>query len=76
MEATEYLPGANNGYGARLVVHSPDTYPFPADEGIFISSSMETSIGLKMVGTKHFLSFKPVITKTCLILTPVNPTFI
>ena len=49
MESQEYLTGITNGYGARLVIHSPNTYPFPWDEGLYISSAMETSIGLKMV---------------------------
>ena len=49
MESTEYIPGVSNGYGARLTVSEPGTYPYPSDEGLDISSSMETSIGLKMV---------------------------
>ena len=49
MESTEYIPGVSNGYGARLTVSEPGTHPYPFDEGLDISSSMETSIGLKMV---------------------------
>ena len=49
METTQYIPGISNGYGARLTVSEPGTFPFPFDEGLDISSSMETSIGLKMV---------------------------
>ncbi|WAR23026.1 SCNuncharacterized [Mya arenaria] len=49
LESSEYLSGVTTGYGARLLLHEPDSYPYPAQEGIFIPASMETSIGLKMV---------------------------
>ncbi|XP_052775053.1 amiloride-sensitive sodium channel subunit beta-2-like [Mya arenaria] len=48
LESSEYLSGVTTGYGARLLLHEPDSYPYPAQEGIFIPASMETSIGLKM----------------------------
>ncbi|WAR23025.1 SCNuncharacterized [Mya arenaria] len=48
LESSEYLSGVTTGYGARLLLHEPDSYPYPAHEGIFIPASMETSIGLKM----------------------------
>ena len=57
MESMEYIPGVSNGYGARLTVSEPGTYPYPSDEGLDISSSMETSIGLKMVMLSDSLLF-------------------
>ncbi|KAK3580991.1 hypothetical protein CHS0354_007025, partial [Potamilus streckersoni] len=49
----EFLEGVSQGYGARLVVHEPGTIPFPSTEGIFISSSFETNIGLRMVAVSR-----------------------
>ncbi|KAL3869756.1 hypothetical protein ACJMK2_042397 [Sinanodonta woodiana] len=45
----EFLETVSEGYGARLVIHEPGTIPLPSSEGIFISSSFETNIGLRMV---------------------------
>lgn len=44
-EAIEYL---TEGYGMRMVVHEPKSFPLPLEEGITISGGYETSIGLKM----------------------------
>ena len=49
MENEEYLTGISHGYGARVQIHDRNTYPFPADEGLFVPSSFETHIGLKQV---------------------------
>ncbi|KAL5017299.1 hypothetical protein ScPMuIL_006888 [Solemya velum] len=49
MENHEYLDGITTGYGARVVIHDRNTLPFPADEGIYVSTNMETHIGLKLV---------------------------
>lgn len=49
METEEYLHGINQGFGARILVHDIDTYPFPNEEGMYVSSSFETHIGLKKV---------------------------
>ena len=49
METEEYLTGINQGFGARILVHDIDTYPFPSEEGMYVSSSFETHIGLKKV---------------------------
>ncbi|KAL3869753.1 hypothetical protein ACJMK2_042394, partial [Sinanodonta woodiana] len=49
----EILEGVSEGYGARLVVHEPGTIPFTSSEGIFISSSFETNIGLRMVAVSR-----------------------
>jgi hypothetical protein len=49
LEVTEYLKGLTTGYGARIQIHEQRTYPFPAEEGLFIPASMETDIGLRMV---------------------------
>jgi len=49
METNEYLTGINQGFGARILVHDTDTYPFPSTEGLYVSSSFETHIGLKQV---------------------------
>ncbi|KAK3580988.1 hypothetical protein CHS0354_007022 [Potamilus streckersoni] len=45
----EFLESVSEGYGARLVIHQPGTIPLPSSEGIFISSSFETNIGIRMV---------------------------
>lgn len=49
LETDEYLKGITTGYGARISIQKPNTYPFPADRGLFIPASMETDIGLKLV---------------------------
>ena len=49
LQIEEYLKGITNGYGIRLVIHRPNSYPFPYDEGFFISAAMETHVALKMV---------------------------
>ncbi|XP_052255006.1 amiloride-sensitive sodium channel subunit beta-like [Dreissena polymorpha] len=49
MESMEYLQGITTGYGARIQVHEPGTYPYPVHEGMHVPASMETSIGLKLV---------------------------
>jgi hypothetical protein len=48
-ENDEYLSGISQGYGMRLLIHEQGTFPMPNDEGILISSSFETSIGLRLV---------------------------
>ncbi|XP_056017341.1 acid-sensing ion channel 1-like [Ostrea edulis] len=47
-ENDEYLPGISQGYGMRLQIHKQGTFPIPDQEGIFISSSYETHIGLRL----------------------------
>lgn len=49
LETDEYLDGITTGYGIRVHIQDQDTYPFPADEGIFVPAAMETDIGLKML---------------------------
>lgn len=49
MENHEYMKGITSGYGARLAIHDRQTLPFPADDGIFISTNSETHVGLRMV---------------------------
>ena len=51
LETTEYLTGISTGYGARVQIHEPMSYPFPTDEGFHVSASMETSIAIKKVRT-------------------------
>lgn len=51
-ENDEYLPGISQGYGMRLQIHKQGTFPIPDQEGIFISSSYETHIGLRLVSLK------------------------
>ncbi|KAK3083686.1 hypothetical protein FSP39_001469 [Pinctada imbricata] len=48
MEGEEYLEGISQGYGARVVVHEQDSFPFPADRGLYLSPSYESHIGVKM----------------------------
>ena len=45
----EFLSGISEGYGMRLQIHEQGTFPMPDQEGIFISSSFETHIGLRLV---------------------------
>ena len=45
----EFLSGISEGYGMRLQIHEQRTFPMPDQEGIFISSSFETHIGLRLV---------------------------
>ncbi|KAH3699077.1 hypothetical protein DPMN_074031 [Dreissena polymorpha] len=49
MESMEYLEGITCGYGARIQVHEPGTYPHPVHEGMHVPAAMATSIGLKLV---------------------------
>lgn len=49
MENDEYLKGLSQGYGMRLQIHDQDTFPLPDEEGIFVSSSYETHVGLRLV---------------------------
>lgn len=49
MDKEEYLKQLNEGYGARLLIHDRNTFPFPAEEGFFVPSSSETQIGVRMV---------------------------
>ncbi|XP_053395303.1 amiloride-sensitive sodium channel subunit alpha-like isoform X1 [Mercenaria mercenaria] len=49
LETNEYLKGITTGYGMRVNIQKPSTYPFPADEGMYIPASMETDIALKLV---------------------------
>ncbi|XP_060579755.1 amiloride-sensitive sodium channel subunit beta-like, partial [Ruditapes philippinarum] len=49
LETDEYVEQLSTGYGARLVLHEPGTYPLPYDEGITLSPGTETNLGLKMV---------------------------
>ena len=57
METNEYLTGINQGFGARVLVHDTDTYPFPSTEGLYVSSSFETHIGLKQVSETGKIMF-------------------
>ncbi|XP_048762516.1 degenerin mec-10-like isoform X1 [Ostrea edulis] len=47
-ENDEYLNGISQGHGMRLLIHEQGTFPMPNDEGILISSSFETNIGLRL----------------------------
>jgi len=57
LEATEYVKGVSTGFGARVQIHEPNSYPFPSDEGFHVPASMETSIGIKMVFSLCLMSF-------------------
>ncbi|XP_063446611.1 degenerin unc-8-like [Mytilus trossulus] len=48
MDKEEYLKQISEGYGARVLIHNRDTYPYPLEEGVFVPSSSETQIGLRM----------------------------
>ncbi|XP_060588552.1 degenerin unc-8-like [Ruditapes philippinarum] len=49
LEIDEYVSNFSTGYGVRLLLHEPGTYPLPTDEGITLGPGTETNIGLKMV---------------------------
>ena len=49
VETFEHVNEFVDGTGIRLVIHEPETLPFPAEEGFTLSSGYETSIGMKMV---------------------------
>ncbi|XP_069128572.1 amiloride-sensitive sodium channel subunit gamma-like [Argopecten irradians] len=53
MENSEYIPGLTQGYGARVTINDQSTFPFPADEGFFVSSAFETHIGLKQINIER-----------------------
>jgi len=55
LESTEYLKGITAGYGVRVQIHEPMSYPFPSDEGFLLAASMETSIGIKMVRYRSYI---------------------
>ena len=55
LEDDEYITNFASGFGLRLVIHEPGTYPFPAAEGLTLSPGFETSIGLKMVGANKLV---------------------
>ncbi|KAJ8306324.1 hypothetical protein KUTeg_016869 [Tegillarca granosa] len=52
LEVPEYIKNYASGYGIKLVIHEPETYAFPSDEGMIISSGQETIIGLRMINLK------------------------
>ncbi|XP_045176367.2 degenerin mec-4-like [Mercenaria mercenaria] len=49
LEIDEYVSNFSTGYGIRLVLHEPGTYPLPTDEGLTLGPGTETNIGLKLV---------------------------
>lgn len=49
IEKSEYLKGIATGYGTRIQIHQPGTFPFPDQEGMFLPAAMQTDIGLKLV---------------------------
>ncbi|KAK3606183.1 hypothetical protein CHS0354_010824 [Potamilus streckersoni] len=49
LENSEFLTGINQGYGARLVIHEPQTVPSPYNEGVHIASAEETSVAIRKV---------------------------
>ena len=63
LEADEYLAGITSGYGLRVQIQEPNQRPFPAQEGLYVPSSFETDIGLKMVcGLERRRSFTTTTT--------------
>ncbi|XP_021343720.1 uncharacterized protein LOC110443677 [Mizuhopecten yessoensis] len=53
MENDEYLRGLTQGYGARVTINDQYSFPYPADEGFFVSSAFETHIGLKQINIER-----------------------
>ncbi|XP_060084231.1 uncharacterized protein LOC132563490 [Ylistrum balloti] len=56
LDTPEYIHGITDGYGARVVIHEPDTIPYPAEDGFFVPAAFETSIGLKLVSMSRLVS--------------------
>ncbi|KAK3096142.1 hypothetical protein FSP39_023666 [Pinctada imbricata] len=52
-ENSEYLRGITDGYGARVVVHPQGTFPYPHDQGFFISTATETNVALRLVSIER-----------------------
>ncbi|XP_063420400.1 degenerin deg-1-like [Mytilus trossulus] len=48
LENHEAVEDLTEGYGMRMVVHEPKSFPLPLEEGLTVSGGYETSIGLKM----------------------------
>ncbi|XP_069111481.1 amiloride-sensitive sodium channel subunit beta-like [Argopecten irradians] len=48
LETHEAIPHLTSGFGARLVMHQYGSLPLPAEEGITLSPSYETAIGIRM----------------------------
>lgn len=49
LENHEAIEDLTEGYGMRMVIHEPKSFPLPLEEGLTVSGGYETSIGLKMV---------------------------
>lgn len=62
LEVPEYITTFMTGYGARLVIHEPNSVVFPQSEGITISPGFETSIGLRMASISRCSSLSPINT--------------
>ncbi|CAC5418667.1 unnamed protein product [Mytilus coruscus] len=48
LENHEAVEDLTEGYGMRVVIHEPKSFPLPLEDGMTISGGYETSIGLKM----------------------------
>ena len=49
IDQDEYIKETGDTAGARLVVHTQNSMPFPEDEGITVTPGQATSIGVRQV---------------------------
>ncbi|XP_060072201.1 degenerin mec-10-like [Ylistrum balloti] len=47
LEVSEYITPLSSAYGIKMVVHQPQTVPFPSVEGLTLSSRQETTMSLR-----------------------------
>ncbi|XP_062568259.1 acid-sensing ion channel 3-like [Saccostrea cucullata] len=52
-ENDEYVDSISQGYGLRLQVHNPGTFPNPSDKGLSIPTSFHSNIGLLVRDVKR-----------------------
>ncbi|KAK2164455.1 hypothetical protein LSH36_63g05070 [Paralvinella palmiformis] len=53
IDQDEYIKETGDTAGARLVVHTQNSMPFPEDEGITVTPGQATSIGVKQLRIKR-----------------------
>ena len=56
MEQKEYIGSLTQTAGIRLLVHRPDHYPFPEDDGTDISVGLVTDVRVRRVSTITFIN--------------------
>lgn len=49
MENEEYLAGITQGHGVRISINNKNEIPFPADDGISLSTHKNHDLAMKLV---------------------------